>query len=195
MTARETSLADLERLAFYATPPHPCAYLDGRQAITLFADPRAPMTPTLYSRLAEYGFRRSGEHVYRPQCPHCQACVSVRVPVAAYRPNRSQRRIWKRNSDLSAARVEDVSGDEYFRLYRRYMSTRHAGGSMDDASIESYLGFLSAGWSETWFVEFRLRDNTLLSRRSTTATANSVLSRRRNSTNQVSLQPALRKPR
>ncbi|MCW8886097.1 MAG: arginyltransferase, partial [Motiliproteus sp.] len=68
-------MTDLQDLQFYATPEHPCSYLSNRQAKTLFVDPKAVLDNTSYSVLSDFGFRRSGPHVYRPHCNGCNACV------------------------------------------------------------------------------------------------------------------------
>ena len=141
--------------AFFASPPHPCHYLPGRQAVTLFADPRAPLNPALYAQLIDYGFRRSGEHLYRPRCPGCHECIPVRVPVGRFERSRRQRRTWCRNQDLTVSRHAPTYAQEHFALYRRYVGARHSGGGMDDASPERYLEFLRSGWSDTEFYEFR----------------------------------------
>ena len=70
-----------ERLLLYATPAHECSYLPGREAVTLFADPEFPKDPQVQGMLTEQGFRRSGQHLYRPRCSGCAACEAVRVPV------------------------------------------------------------------------------------------------------------------
>jgi arginine-tRNA-protein transferase len=140
--------------AFYISPPHACGYLDDRSAVTLFLDPTAPVDVPFYSRLARYGFRRSGAHVYRPRCPGCRACVPVRVPVAAFRPNRSQRRCLRGNADLERGMGPFGFDDEQFALYRRYMAWRHPGSSMDDADPDHYLACFGCDWSDiqtmTW---------------------------------------------
>jgi arginyl-tRNA--protein-N-Asp/Glu arginylyltransferase len=146
----------LQRLAFYATPEHDCSYLQGRIARTLFADPGARLDNHLYSRLARYGFRRSGSHIYRPSCPNCEACTPVRIPVSGFRPTRSQRRTWKRNGDLAVKEVPAAYSEEHFALYRKYIAARHPGGGMDSPEPERYLEFLLSPWSDTRFVEFRL---------------------------------------
>jgi len=148
-------------LAFYATRPHPCSYLPGRQAVTLFADPSVPINTALYSQLIDYGFRRSGEHVYRPRCPQCEACVPLRIPVAHFQPNRAQRRAWRRNRDLVVRRVAPGFKEEHFRLYCRYVATRHKGGGMDDTEPTRYMEFLSSPWVDTRFCEFRWHDRLL----------------------------------
>jgi arginyl-tRNA--protein-N-Asp/Glu arginylyltransferase len=144
------------QIAFYASPPHPCGYLPARSAITVFADPSAPMDVASYDNLLEYGFRRSGQHVYVPRCPHCQACVAARIPVAAFHPNRTQRRTWRANAAITARSMKAGFQTEHFDLYQRYISTRHAGGGMDNPSPDKYLEFLTCDWCDTEFVEFRL---------------------------------------
>ena len=144
-----------ENLAFFTSPSHPCGYLDGREAITLFADPYAPMDIRAFGLLTEMGFRRSGPYVYRPRCSGCSACVSVRIPVAEFTPDRSQRRTWKRNRDLAIEVTRNSGGDEHFALYRRYMAARHPGGSMDVSDARQYREFLESPWCDTRFVNFR----------------------------------------
>ena len=85
------------KINFFATRPHQCSYLDDQQASTLFLDPEFHVTSAIYTRLSEQGFRRSGRHLYRPHCEHCEACIPIRVPVADFKPDRRQRRIWNRN--------------------------------------------------------------------------------------------------
>jgi leucyl-tRNA---protein transferase len=148
---------DTAPLHFYVTPPEPCPYLAGQQMVSAFADPRAPMNAGLYGRLAQVGFRRSGRHVYRHQCPHCRACVPVRVPVETFEPNRTQRRVWRRNADLEVNCIRPAPREEHFELYRRYVNARHPGGGMDDPSPADYWRFIDSEWSDTDLVEFRLR--------------------------------------
>lgn len=119
------------------------------------------MDTNTYSALAEIGFRRSGGHVYAPHCPHCQACVPVRLPVALFQPNRKQRRTRNTRLSLSTTVTEPLFREEQFALYQRYLAARHAGGGMDDPDPEKYLEFLSSDWSQTEFVEFRC-DNQLI---------------------------------
>ncbi|NOX91407.1 MAG: arginyltransferase [Gammaproteobacteria bacterium] len=145
----------LANLTFFASTTHDCAYLDGQSAVTVFANPEAPMNMSTYSALAEIGFRRSGSHVYTPHCPACQACVPTRLPVASFKPNRNQRRTLNRAADFSINIEEAVFNNEAFALYQKYISHRHAGGSMDDSDPEKYLEFLSCDWSHTEFVQFR----------------------------------------
>lgn len=141
---------------FYRTLPHACGYLPGRLASNAVVDPELRMEPWLYTRLAEIGFRRSGPRVYRPACPGCQACIPLRLPVAGFRPNRSQRRIRQRNRDLEVIERPAGFDAEHFGLYCRYLKARHADSDMETMREEEYLAFLTCSGIETRFIDFRL---------------------------------------
>jgi len=147
---------NIESLDFYLTPEHECSYLPMQQAMTLFADPSVCIDTTMYSELIQHGFRRSGTHVYRPRCPMCDACIPIRIPVNDFTPSRSQRRVWKRNQDITITAVPAEYNDEHFQLYRRYMSARHSGGGMDNPEPEKYSEFLINPYIDACFYEFRL---------------------------------------
>ncbi|UTA49582.1 arginyltransferase [Simiduia sp. 21SJ11W-1] len=142
-------------LKLFSTHPHPCSYLDDQEATTVFVDPEAPMTPALYSRLSDLGFRRSGQHVYRPQCAECSACLPVRVRLQDFKPNRTQKRTLKRNRDLQLELVDSIDTDECYALYARYIAERHQDGDMYPPSRSQYQGFLTTEWGITRFLVAR----------------------------------------
>jgi len=142
-------------ISFYATPPHECSYLPERMATTVFADPRAQMEMPIYSALIQYGYRRSGSHVYAPHCEGCYSCRSIRLPVEVFHPNRSQRRNYQHNQTLTTHIQPASFQQEHYDLYEKYIASRHQGGGMDNPQPDSYMEFLSADWCDTQFVEFR----------------------------------------
>lgn len=147
-------------LRMFLTTDYPCSYLPDHQARNLVADPTATDL-RLYSRLAELGFRRSGEHVYRPHCRNCTACRSLRIPVERFTPNRSQRRIWTRNQDLRVQFIEAQFKEEHFGLFARYLGVRHTGGGMDPANPDNYWSFVTSRWNPTSLAEFRCEETLL----------------------------------
>ena len=149
MTADSDQEAPLD---FYLTPPHPCSYLDRSDAQTLFADPRRIITSTAYQQLSAQGFRRSGGHLYRPRCNHCNACIAVRIPISGFRPTRAQRRTSKRNQDLTVQIEPARFTPRHYQVYERYISMRHTDGDMYPASEDQFKSFLLCAWADTQFV-------------------------------------------
>ncbi|MBL3590130.1 MAG: arginyltransferase [gamma proteobacterium endosymbiont of Lamellibrachia anaximandri] len=145
-------------LALYLSQEHDCSYLPGQQARTLFLDPSTSVDALLYQFLIDQGFRRSGAHLYRPACNSCNACTSLRLPVAEFRPNRSQRRCWKRNiGHFSITPCPAEFDEEHYALYVEYLQQRHPDGSMSNTDPQQYLNFLTTPWAETVFYEFRCK--------------------------------------
>ena len=147
-------MSHLQRVQLYLSTEHPCGYLPQRQSRNAYVDPTYALNPDRYARLIEQGFRRSGEHVYRPYCADCQKCLAARVPVERFRPDRSQQRCIRRNRDLHW-RIAPSATDEHYDLFCRYIASRHAGEGMDDGNRESFNAFLECRWGTTQFWEFR----------------------------------------
>ena len=146
MSAREISIK------LYRTSEHPCGYYRDRLARDVVLDPESPDLKYVFPNALGAGFRRSGPRVYRPDCDGCSACVSSRVDVAAFAPNRSQRRCLKRNTSLRVSIEPPYCNDERLALYQRYLGSRHAGGGMDGAGAADFEQFLQARWCDTRFL-------------------------------------------
>jgi leucyl-tRNA---protein transferase len=152
-------VSTLSNLKLYATHPHACSYLDGQEATTLFIDPQAEVDHALYSHLSDLGFRRSGDHIYRPRCQTCKACIPVRIPAFQFKATRQQKRCWARNQDLRVSVSQTLNLSLYYPLYARYISERHADGDMFPPSEEQLLNFLKPAVAKsTDYLEFWLHD-------------------------------------
>lgn len=140
---------------------HECSYLPLQTACSAYIDPELNMDTETYTQLAELGFRRSGDLVYRPHCPNCQECLPVRIPVRNFSPSRSQTRTLQANAEVRAIPKAGIFQTEHYELFLRYLSVRHDDGGMANSSPEEYMSFLGCRWAEPWFVEFRLGDELL----------------------------------
>ena len=141
-------------IPLFLTPKHPCSYLEGEQAQSVFVHPSFKLSPAIYSQLIAKGFRRSGDEVYAPQCAGCSACIPSRLAVADFKPNRSQKRCLKRNIDTQAVVKPAVFEPVHYELYLHYQTIRHGDGDMAKASPDDYINFLGSSWCDTRFVEF-----------------------------------------
>ncbi len=142
-------------LKCYLTTHFECAYIAGERAQNLFIDPQLAIESTAYESLLNQGFRRSGKHIYRPACGTCSACIAMRIPVTEFHPNRSQRRCWRDNQDLTVTTLPDQLSDEQLELYRRYMDSRHSESEMNRIDTPGVVDFLTSPTQQTEFNEFR----------------------------------------
>lgn len=149
-------------MTLYATFPYTCPYLEDRTAVSAVYDPHVPIDDALYSKLISHGFRRSGYRLYRPQCPGCAACESLRIPAEGFLPNRSQRRTWRRNADLAVRLEPPAYRREHFTLYKRYQQQRHPEGEMDFEDPADYARACLESPVDTRLVTFRDRPGRLL---------------------------------
>lgn len=145
-------------MKFGLTEQFACSYLDGEnEQLLVFVNDQERCSSEQYELLLNAGFRRSGEQIYRPHCPSCQACQSIRIPVEQFSPSKSQKRILNRNKDIKVL-YSDKDKPEYFAIYQNYIDQRHFDGSMFPASAEQYQNFINSIWMTPLFLEFYLED-------------------------------------
>ena len=146
---------DTDDLRLFHTGEHACGYWPERVARDLVLDPRDPRLARWYPLALGWGFRRSGDIVYRPHCAGCHACVAVRIPVERFVADRSQRRCLARNAGVEVRVCQARRSDEQLALYRRYLAARHPGGGMDSHGASEFDQFLIGSWSTGRFLELR----------------------------------------
>ncbi len=129
-------------LRFYMTRPAPCPYLEGRKERKAFTNIAVSDADALHDLLSRSGFRRSQSIAYRPACPSCNACRSVRIDVRNFDVSKTWRRIRNRNADLSCRPVVASATREQFRLLKSYLNSRHEGGGMSEMSFRDFAGMV-----------------------------------------------------
>lgn len=114
------------KLAYrFLSIPDVCSYLPGELSRLEYVRVEA-MEADEYARCLLRGWRRFGHTLFRPRCLGCAACRSLRVDVARFEPDRSQRRALKANEDLSFQVEQPAIGPEELALFARFHEDRSA---------------------------------------------------------------------
>ena len=151
----------LQKLQFYVTTGYTCGYLPNKMAQSLIAAPQHLVDANVYSGLIQQGFRRSGKFSYRPHCENCQECISVRIILDQFSPNRSQKRAFKQHQHLTTTILPNGFYEEHYALYARYQLARHSDEKIQaettsaENDVEQYQSFLCQSNVESVMVEFR----------------------------------------
>ncbi len=143
---------------FFITSEGECPYLPNRRERKVFTHLVGLEAADLNDLLTRTGFRRSQNIAYRPACDGCNACISVRIPVARFRPNRTQRRIIRRNRDLETGFEPARATLETFSLFRRYIDARHADGSMAEMTVLDFAAMIEETSVDSRLVCYRRRE-------------------------------------
>lgn len=147
---------------FYTTAPLPCPYVAGRVERKVVTEIAGPDAETLHDRLSRAGFRRSHNIAYAPVCPGCNSCVPIRIPVAAFQPERTLKRIARANASVEGYDGPARATAEQFHLFQRYQQARHGDGDMATMSFYDYRAMVEDTPIETFIVEFREPDDRLI---------------------------------
>ena len=130
-----------------------CSYLPNRrEQLLVILDPSCYSTDKFESLLG-LGFRRSGNQIYRPHCPICSACSSVRVLAQEFMPSKSQKRKLNKAKTQFEVKYSTQERPEYYPLYSKYISMRHQDGSMYPPEKEQFQSFLLCSWLKIKFIE------------------------------------------
>jgi leucyl-tRNA---protein transferase len=139
---------------FYVTAPQPCPYLEDRSERKLFTALQGENAERLNDALSKQGFRRSQNVLYRPSCAECSACLSARIRVADFSPNKSQRRTIRRNDYLRRDATSPWATEDQYALFRRYLDSRHADGGMADMDIFEFAAMIEETPVKSRVVEY-----------------------------------------
>jgi arginine-tRNA-protein transferase len=149
-----------ESLQLAITDLHPCNYLAEPEERLVFTLPEQPLSPELYMQLMRYNFRRSSAQLYRPYCPECQACQSVRLATPEFSLSASQKRQLTRavKAGWQWRWQQTPDANVYFDLYQRYIAARHADGVMFPADISHLQQLLDCHWLQVTIFEQYIDD-------------------------------------
>jgi arginine-tRNA-protein transferase len=138
------------RLRFVA-PPARCEYLPDEVARLEYLQVER-MAAGEYVEWLRSGWRRFGHVLFRPSCPSCRQCRSLRVPVASFQPHRTQRRVAKANADVVTIAIGEPSPSPDARVlyekFHRYQQGTKGWPSPDPEGVDVFAGnpFATEEW-------------------------------------------------
>lgn len=136
-----------------------CSYLPNRlEQLLVILDPSCYSSDKFESLLA-LGFRRSGNQIYRPHCPTCSACSSVRVLAQEFIETKSHKRKLNKAKTRFEVKYSNQERPQYYALYSKYISLRHQDGSMYPPDKTQFQSFLLCSWLNITFIELWDQDN------------------------------------
>lgn len=129
-----------------AAPPGPCSYLPDETA-SLEYRYLLEISAQEFEGMLSRGWRRQGACFFRPKCPACVKCRSLRVDVEAFRPSKSQRRAWKQNTEIRLVVRKPSVTAEHLAVFNAYHADMHRrrGWRHDPSDADDYARTFLAG--------------------------------------------------
>jgi arginyl-tRNA--protein-N-Asp/Glu arginylyltransferase len=130
--------------------PHPCSYLPGRTARLPHRHPVERLAPERFDQCLAEGDRRTGVFLYRTQCPQCRECEPIRLDVARFRPDATQRRMARRGAELLEVRIgEPIIEERRIALFNLHREIRGLASGDEPLDERSYAEFLTESCVQT----------------------------------------------
>lgn len=105
------------------------------------------------------GYRRNGNYIYSMHCPTCRGCVPIRLRPSEFQPNRGQRRVLKKNRDVSIGVAPLTMSKENLGLLDRFLSIRFPKGG--SSAISYYSGFFLGNLTRSFEIRYRIGEKLL----------------------------------
>jgi leucyl-tRNA---protein transferase len=115
----------------------PCPYLPDRQRQWEFFL-AGQVSAAEIDLLLAAGWRKFSYYFFRPVCPDCRSCTPLRVPVADFRPSRSQRRLLRSGSALRMTFGPLCPSERSYAIYRDHSLVRFGQQSSPEDFIATF---------------------------------------------------------
>ena len=151
---------DHKPLNLRITRSHECAYLENRAEQRLAAD--ISEAPHLHDQLAESGFRRVENWVYRPVCSSCNACIPIRVNAQKFSMSKNIKRIITKNRHIQKCHLDNNADEEAYELFKNYLNSRHNDGQMATMSFSEFHSMIHNSPIDTSMIKYRDENDELI---------------------------------
>jgi len=113
-----------------------------------------PLPDMLMEEFLGCGFRRNGNTIYTMACKECTSCIPIKLTPTVFTPNRSQKRVWKKNNDVTVEFGPVQVTEEYLKLCERFFAFRYPGRG--NSPRDYYSGFFLNTLTNTFEINYRL---------------------------------------
>ena len=100
------------------------------------------------------GYRRNGNILYNMHCRKCTACVPIRIAPEEFTPNRSQKRAWRKNRDLTVSISPLSCSRENLALLEKFLAVRYP--THNSSALDYYNGFFLNHITSTVEISYRI---------------------------------------
>lgn len=104
----------------------------------------------------DQGFRRNGNTMYTMACRECRSCIPIRLKPEEFWPNRNQKRVWKRNHDVTVDMAPLRITGEKLSLLEKFLRVRYPTG--DSSALGYYSDFFINSLTNTQVISYRIND-------------------------------------
>lgn len=126
--------------------PYPATFYQG-----LFG----PLSDRMMELFLAAGYRRNGNSLYAMHCASCNACVPIRLHPRMYRPNRNQKRVWRKNRDIDVSIGAIRPTEENMMLCDTFLQARYP--NEGNTANAYYAGFFLNKITSTFELRYRLK--------------------------------------
>ncbi len=113
-----------------------------------------PLNERIMELFLSAGYRRNGNSFYNMRCDECAACVSIRLQPEEFTPNRNQKRVLKKNQDVTVTVAEIKADSERLDLCELFLNNRYP--QKKNTSWGYYSCFFLNKICATYEIEYRL---------------------------------------
>ena len=139
-----------------------CSYLDDKTQTTHYKIIHN-CSKEHSQELVERGYRRFGKMFFRPICPSCDECKSIKIDANNYNFSKSAKRIMKKNAHVQSIIQKPTLTQEHINIFEKYhlhMSDKKS-WDYNKTTAEHYYGsFVQGhedfGYEVLYFIEDRL---------------------------------------
>lgn len=122
---------------------------------TFYQGVSGPMPDRAMELFLAAGYRRNGNYLYTMHCAGCSSCVPIRLYPRTFRPDRNQRRVLKKNSDVDIS-IDLLQPDhENLALCEKFLRCRYP--HKNNTAKGYYSGFFLNTITTTFEFRYRIK--------------------------------------